>query len=453
MRTTAIIAEYNPFHNGHQFQIEQTRRQTEADFILIVMSGDFVQRGAPAFCDKYTRTKMALSCGADVVIELPSLYALSSAEFFAGGAIDLLKQLQVIQTLSFGSESGDLSLFTDCAPFLLQNNALVHARLKDRLKSGCPYPAAMEYTVTEILSERGLLSFDLSDTRIGPLSSLSSAKIHELFSSPNNILALEYCKALYAAYGCAYENARNQRPESIRQDSENIIYPFTLKRQGNGYHSLSFEDGTAFISASAARSILDSAALQKYIPGTVYDLLVQNNLLTPPVTENHFSTLLHYKLLSEQERGFAGYLDCDPDLSDKICKCIPDFSSFTGFCGLLKSKDITYARVSRVLMHILLNIKTPDFFKAPLHQRKLFVPYARLLGFRQGAAPLLHAIKKSSAIPLLSKPADARFLLSKEAYSLLKQDFFCSSVYESVAAPYRDRPFINERKQSPIVMP
>ena len=122
MKTAAIIAEYNPFHNGHQYQIEETRRRTEADFILVLMSGDFVQRGAPALCNKYIRTKMALLGGADLVIELPCLYALSSAEFFAGGAVALLNQLNVVDILSFGSESGNLSLFEKCTDAVIRHD-------------------------------------------------------------------------------------------------------------------------------------------------------------------------------------------------------------------------------------------------------------------------------------------------------------------------------------------
>ncbi|WP_160558659.1 tRNA(Met) cytidine acetate ligase [Parablautia muri] len=437
MKTAAIIAEYNPFHNGHLYQIKETRRQTGADFILVVMSGDFVQRGGPAFCDKYIRTRMALACGADVVIELPALYALSSAEFFAGGAVALLEQLKVIDALSFGSESGQLSAFTDCARLLVQNPSRVHSKLERQLKSGFSYPAALERAVTEMLSENDVFS-DRSGSlghcafRMGP------AEIHALFSFPNNILGLEYCKSLFSFHnpaGCSR------------------IIPFTLKRLGGGYHDLSPKEDAPFLSASAIRHILGHGGetLQKYVPHAVYDLLSLNNLLTPPVTENHFSSLLHYKLISERDKGFTDYLDCDGNLSDKICKNIDNFTRFDTFCSLLKSKDITYTRISRVLMHILLNIKTPQFFKKPLHQRNLLAPYARLLGFRSQAAPLLHAIKKSSAIPLLSKPADARFLLNEEAYALLQQDFFCACVYESIAAPYRGRPPINEIKQSPII--
>lgn len=455
MKVAAIIAEYNPFHNGHLYQIEETRRQAGADFIVIVMSGDFVQRGAPAFCDKYLRARMALSCGADIVIELPALYSLSSAEFFAGGAVALLKQLQVVHTLSFGSESGDLSAFTGCARLLLQNSSRIHSLLKARLKSGYSYPAAMEYAISEIISRSSSSPFGLENPPGEPAFSLSSAKIHELFSSPNNILALEYCKALYSDCNFPPKKSQKQDLEKDGQNRGNTIYPFTLKRQGGGYHDLSYGNNASFISASAIRNILASSSrhsVKGYIPDKAYNLLLKNNLLAPPITEDHFSHLLHYKLLSEQERGFANYLDCDKSLSDKICKNIPNFKNFTDFCGLLKSKDITYSRISRVLTHILLNMETPDFFRESLGQRSFFVPYARLLGFRKSAAPLLHAIKKSSAIPLLSKPADARYLLDKKAYSLLQQDFFCSSVYESIAAAYQKRPPINEMKRSPIVI-
>ena len=148
MKTAAIIAEYNPFHNGHQYQIEETRRRTEADFILVLMSGDFVQRGAPALCNKYIRTKMALLGGADLVIELPCLYALSSAEFFAGGAVALLNQLNVVDILSFGSESGNLSLFEKCTDAVIRHDDEITPFIQKKLKCGIPFPAARAQAVS-----------------------------------------------------------------------------------------------------------------------------------------------------------------------------------------------------------------------------------------------------------------------------------------------------------------
>ena len=162
---------------------------------------------------------------------------------------------------------------------------------------------------------------------------------------------------------------------------------------------------------------------------------------------------LYYKLLTEKEHGFSEYLDCTPDLSDKICKNLPDFTGFIDFCHLLKSKELTYTRLSRVLMHILFNIKTPEYFRPPLLSRSLFVPYARLLGFKKEAAPLLSSIKKSSQIPLLSKLADAGSLLSEDAFAMLQQDILCASIYESAVFHHTGRTPLNELKQSPIILP
>lgn len=413
MKIAAIIAEYNPFHNGHLYQTEETRRQTGADYILAVMSGDFVQRGGPAFCNKYLRTMMALKGGVDAVIELPSLYAVSSAEFFAGGGVTLLNQLGVITVLSFGSEAGELSPLMNCARSLYTFDENYQSAIKKHLIEGCSYPSAR--------------------------SKVLSASDHELLSSPNNILGIEYCKALLSLKSC--------------------IQPFTLKRQDTGYHQRSLNPSLNafpnYASASAIRCALSKGAkeISHYVPDEVYQILDDNHISSFMTSENDFSGLLHYKLLSEQNTGFASYLDCTPDLSDKIIKNIPAYTGFSDFCRLLKSKDLTYSRISRVLIHILLNIKTPEFFKPVLAKRKLFVPYARLLGFRKSASPLLSHIKKHSAIPLISKPANASALLDKNAFELFQQDVYCASVYESLLLDKFGCSPVNEWKQSPIIIP
>lgn len=416
MKTAAIIAEYNPFHNGHQYQIEETRRRTGADFILVLMSGDFVQRGAPALCNKYIRTKMALSGGADLVIELPSLYALSSAEFFAGGAIALLNQLNVVDILSFGSESGNLSLFEKCSGTIIEHAEQITTIIQDKLKQGISFPSARADAMSNFFSPDA-----------------DADEQSALFFHPNNILGIEYCKALLAA--------------------KSPIRPFTLKREDDGYHNTSVSGHSAkYISASSIRNALtqNPEIIAGYVPSEVYRLIIENGLPASHLNEDAFSMLLYYKLLTEKEQGFSTYLDCTPDLSDKICKKLPEYTTFTGFCHLLKTKELTYTRLSRVMMHILLNIKTPAFFRPPFFSRELYAPYARLLGFKKEAAPLLSAIKKSSSIPLLSKPADAGSLLSKEAFSMLQQDIFCASVYESAVFHQTGKLPLNELRQSPV---
>lgn len=414
MKIAAIIAEYNPFHKGHQYQIKETRHQTGADYVLAVMSGNFVQRGGPALCNKYLRTRMALAGGVDAVIELPCLYSLSSAEFFAGGGITLLNQLGAVDILSFGSEAGDLSPLMECAHSILTSAPGYDSVIKDCLQEGYSYPAAREKALSKV-----------SHRNLDP----------KLFSSPNNILGLEYCKALLATHS--------------------NIHAFTLKRQDAGYHESALNPSWNYASASAVRNALVKApeTVSSYVPQGTCQILKDCHISSYMVSENDFSGLLHYKLLSAQSGGFSSYLDCTPDLSDKICKNISSYTGFSDFCRLLKSRDLTYTRISRVLMHILLDIKTPEFYKSVVTKRELFVPYARLLGFRQSASPLLSKIKKHSSIPLISKPASASSLLDGQALKMFEKDVYCASVYESVLLNKYELTPLNDWKQSPVILP
>lgn len=416
MKIAAVIAEYNPFHNGHSFHINETRRQTGADYIVVLMSGDYVQRGTPALCNKYIRTQMALAGGADMVLELPTLYALSSAEFFAEGGVSILNQLGIIDYLSFGSECGDINALDFCAHKLATSSSMQN-QISAFLKQGLSYPVSREKAF-------------LSD-----LSAQEQAQYSDILASPNNILGIEYCKAI----------KRTNSP----------IVPFTLKRQGTNYHDTSMPSDTAeFCSASAIRVALknQNEEFKTYVPDSVYELLCNQNKISCLLTADDFSSLLYYKLLSEKETGFSKYLDCNSDISDKNCKHLPYYQGFSTFCTLLKSKDITYTRISRILMHILLNITTPDFYMHHLEKRNLYAPYVRLLGFRKEASVLTSSIKKNSNIPLLSNLADAANVLTPDALSMLKKDIFCCDIYEAVIYERTKRMPLNEYKQAPIIL-
>lgn len=418
MEVAAIIAEYNPLHNGHAYQIEQTKKETGADYVIAFMSGDFVQRGAPALLDKYTRTRMALLCGTDAVIELPTLYAAASAEYFAQGAVTLMSQLGVVDLLSFGSESGELSSLTKAAELLLSREP---ADLTQLLKKGLSYPAARTQSFSS-------LSGDLQD----------------LLSSPNNILGAEYCKALFA--------------------SHSKIRPFTIARKGNGYHDLSLQPGSEdFSSASSIRAFLSREAagnavknpdlllpLHKQMPKEAFALLCAAVKNRAYLFEDDFSALLYYQLLKEADNGYSDFLDCSSSLSDKITKNLCSYQGYEAFCMQLKSKDLTYTRISRTLLHILLGIKTPSCFLEPYSSRKLPVPYARLLGFRKSAAPLLSAMKANSSIPLLSKMAAAKDLLSGEDLAFFQAEVRYASLYQGVLALKTGTPILNEYCCSPI---
>lgn len=413
MKTVGIIAEYNPFHNGHAYQIQKAKEITGADYCIVVMSGDFVQRGAPAMMDKYLRARIALLSGADLVLELPAYYALSSAEYFAGGAVCLLDKLGVVDNLCFGSECGDIELLMTFARLLLNEDETFKQTLQRNLRLGHSYPQAR-------------------NTAIEASSPQLTAHIN-ILTSPNNILGIEYCKAL------------------IKRDSR--INACTIRRAGSPYHDSSLHTG--FCSARALREALKCSntpeSILNQVPSDIRPLMTEQYLKTYPVFEDDLSLLMHYRLLSEPSGEFTSYPDIDKELSDRIINLLPQYRDFPSFCDLLKSKNRTYARISRSLLHILLQIHQDDLNRY-LSVGQVF--YARMLGFRESAGPLLNAIKQSSDIPLLSKLANAGNLLTPIGMSMLEKDIYASHVYQGIVRnkfPGTDTvPEINEYKE-PIV--
>lgn len=391
MKTVGIIAEYNPFHNGHAYHIAKAKEVTGADYCIVVMSGCFVQRGAPAIADKYLRAEAALLNGADLVLELPVYYALGSAEYFASGAIALLDKLGVTDTLCFGSECGDIALLSEFARKLLGENDIFKEVLSSQLKSGTTYPnarnAALQASAPHLSSHMNVLM------------------------SPNNILGIEYCKTLY------------------RRRSH--IQPYTFPRAGASYHDASLN--SSYCSALAIREAISSSGhlqdIRTLMPQSAYDLLAAQSGSIFPVFADDFSLPLHYQLLSEQQAGYSEYIDISSSLSDRIVRNLPAYHGFTDFCDQLKTRNMTYTRIARSLMHILLRMRQEDF---ATYQSEDYIYYARMLGFRKNAEPLLSAIKAKSRIPLLSKLADANSLLSANGQGMLAKDIYASHVYQSV---------------------
>lgn len=412
-----IIAEYNPFHNGHAFHIREAKKRCGASYCVIVMSGDFVQRGSPAIFDKYTRTSMALSSGADLVIELPPCFAVSAAEDFASCGIALLDSLGVISHVCFGSECGDTAALKNLADILVREPEDFLAPLKKLTASGLSYPKARETALAHYLSLQGK-----------PKSMAS------LLSSPNNILGVEYLKAL------------SKRGSSIT--------PVAILREGAGYHDDNLFCG--FSSAAAIRKAVfhsleerpktpcrKSGHLHKenqdHIPkenrddfsGQVPPACLELINTSTPISINDFSLLLSYRLLelSSQGGGLETFAGVSPDLALRLSKQVLEFASFEDRIAALKTRQYTYTRISRSLLHILLNMTKED-----IQNRKQcgFASYIRILGFRRAASPLLSAIKKASRLPLITKTADAPNILPPDVLIQFNQDLFCSHIYQSV---------------------
>ena len=418
MHITGIIAEYNPLHAGHQYHIEQTKALTGADYMITVLSGDFVQRGLPAVLDKHTRAHMALEAGSDLVLELPVPYALSSGEGFGFGGVSLLHQLGCVDTLSFGTEAGVLDKLTAIAKVLTAESPAYRQAYQKALKQGLTHPAARLQAMQEACPELDLTVLE---------------------GHSNNMLALEYCKALY------------------RLDSS--IQPVTVKRLGQEYLEDAINPGEhldgvpvfGFASATAIREALNQTCLQiadlsALVPHATAAILekthTENSLLFP----DDFSNLLHYKLLCLSGDKLTNYWEVTPDFTNKISKQLAAFKSFNQFSNLLWTKEMTYARVCRTLMHILLDIKVDTW---DVHRP---VPYARVLGFRKDSAPLLSEIKKNSSIPLITKLADAEKLLSPEAYQLLCLDMKAAHIYDSVLQQKSHTKIMHEMQKQIVII-
>ena len=455
MKTVGIIAEYNPFHNGHAYQLQKAKEAAGADFAVIIMSPDFVQRGEPALVDKYSRAKMALASGADLVIELPVCYACGSAEYFAEGGISLLRQLGCVDALSFGCETDDPALFCKLADLLLQEPDKYRQKLREYQKQGMTFPKARETSLLDYLSQNRKARTSIS--KDSSFANLPVSDVSALLSSPNNILGLEYTKALK------------------KQNSSISILP--IRRQGSGYHSFDFNQ--EFCSASAIRAKLTVctnvisallrpgeaseisqpavlsetfpdvfAELAPFLPETSLRILKEKALSSGFVTMEQFSSLLHYKLLSETATGFESYLDVSSDLSDRITRLLPEYDSFHSFVSLLKTRQLTEARIRRALLHILLNItgvNTEDY------RLQGIIFYARVLGFRREAAPLLHAIKENASIPMITKLADAKNILSGPALRMLTQDIYTSRIYQLPYGSSHRKALRNEYTCSPVI--
>lgn len=416
MKTVGIIAEYNPFHNGHAYQIKRAKELAGADFAVIVMSPDFVQRGEPALLDKYSRTRMALLGGADLVIELPVCYATGSAEYFAEGSTALLEQLGCVDVLSFGCETADSACFSRLADFLLEAPEEYRLLLRSYQKTGMTFPKAREAALLETFAD------ELPDQAI--------------LSSPNNILGLEYTKAL----------KKMRSPISI----------LPVPRAGSGYHSLDLD--REFCSASAIRAKLTSCPGQQeicvdelaaFLPEACLNILKDRLLSSDFVMMEQFSALLHYKLLSEAGQGFCHYLDVTSDLSDRILRLLPRYSSVSQFVSLLKTKQLTEARIRRALLHILLNVAGPE---TEVFRQQGTIFYGRILGFRKTSVSLMHAIKKNASVPLISKLADAKNILCGSALQMLTQDVYASHIYRLPACSRNGKQMQNEYTCSPVIL-
>lgn len=424
MKIVGLITEYNPFHNGHLHHIKEARRVTGADAVIVVMSGDYVQRGVPAIMPKRLRAEMALSCGASAVFELPVCYATGSAEYFALGAVSLLDSLGVVDSICFGSECNDLDALSHVADILSREPEDYRSLLKTKLKKGVSFPSARHDALLEY-------------TRVPSYAAL--------LDDPNNILGIEYLKAL------KHLNSR--------------MTPFTVKRQGSHYHDQSLSSDS-FSSASAIRSLLAYSGstlrtersggtfentafssilgdLEEQVPSCCLELLKDYHRVQYPVYQNDFSIILKYKLLNKHPASLLRYQDVSEELANRICAQLNNFFNYKQFAELLKTREVTQTRINRALLHIMLGLKKADMTE---YMDNGYHFYARLLGYRKDRAKLISLIAKESPLPLLARLSESEEL-SSIGQKMLRNDILASNLYMSVVTDKFRTAFQNEYKQ------
>lgn len=398
MKAVGLVTEYNPFHNGHLYHLNKAMELTGADISVAVMSGDFVQRGEPAVLDKYTRTSMALNSGVNLVVELPVNYAVSSAESFAAGALKVLDYIKA-DSIAFGSESGNIERLSKLAHILCDNEDTLYKEISKYTANGISYAAARQKVVEKLTDK---------DTAA-------------MLTSSNNILAVEYLKAIIK--------------------NNYAIKPYTIKRQGDSYNDTDIR--SEYASATALRGNLKADNISKYIPVKAGLILSSNtNYIYPDdITEALFTRLLGILFASSYDKNVfienvMRYPDVNKEIAgrlyksamDMITRTVPQGAeskdngafSFGSLCEHIKTKEVPLSRIKRALVRITLGLDKKHMEKYANE------PYIRVLGFDKKGQEYLSYIRKTVEVPLITKIADYK--------EMLLDDIHAANIYNMIVA-------------------
>lgn len=363
MKVLGIIAEYNPFHNGHLYHMESCRKQSEADAVVIIMSGNFTQRGEPAVLDKWIRSRLAVECGADLVLELPVVYGVNSAEYFAKGGVGILSGLGCVTHLGFGTEQGNLQELENIAEFLIERKTEYQGIFKSFLKKGVSYAKAQEQAVQIFLG----------------------SNMSQLTVTPNNILALEYLKQL--------------------KIQNKIIKPIIVNRKGAGYFDAVPKQQIA--SATAIRHHLSSKEREYYVPPCV-----EEEMRKRPEISGYYD-LVRSAVLRSSLQELAEILSVGEGLENRLKAQVRKASSIEELAGAVKSKRYPQTRIRRILCQTLLGIR-------PFEDTY----YARVLAVGTEGKRLLREIKRKASIPVLTNINKAKVLPTVLKYDILASDMY-----------------------------
>ena len=383
-----IIAEYNPFHNGHLYQIEEAKRKTGAQYVIAVVSGNFTQRGNTSLINKWQKAQMAIENGVDIVLELPTIYSLSSAENFAEGAIKILDSLKIVDTLCFGTETGDFAALNNIANVLYNEPKEYSAILSHELGKGISYPKARE----------NALMMYLNDVR----------RYANILSGSNNILAIEYLKAI----------------KRLKSD----MTPLAIERKKVYYNDEKIVD--EFASATAIRKLIATeqySDLRKVVPKNTYMILKEQIEKGKYVIDLvKFEKEILYTLRKMSTREIAELPDVSEGLENAIKNAANSCNNLIDLVNIIKSKRYTQTRIQRVLLYVLLGITKKD-----MQNSKKVIPYSRVLGFNNKGKEMLSDICNIN--PKIQMITSVKRYMeecsNKVLREMLEKDIFATNIY------------------------
>lgn len=398
MKILGIIAEYNPFHNGHKYHIQKAKEVTGADFVVVVMSGNFTQTGNVAIYDKFSRAKIACEYGADLVIELPIIYTSSSAKTFAFGAIMLLNRLGIVDYICFGSETANIDDLQSISNLLQEKNNDINTNIKLELKKGISYPKARENVLSEYLNKDQI----------------------DVINKSNNILGIEYLEAL---------NKLNSK-----------IIPYCIKRESSEYNDIfPQKNSKKYTSATSIRNMIKLGKydlIEKFVPASSYT----NILNSEPLFNEKLYKILKYKILTTSNEELKNISEVTEGLENKLKSEIFNSSSYEELIYNLKSKRYTMTKIRRMLINVLLGITKEQLQYSIKNQ----ITYAHILAIGYNGKTLLSQLSNNSHIKVITKINDNILKsLDEDIARYVHMDILASNIYYTLSNDIINKDYTN----------
>lgn len=401
LKVLGIVAEYNPFHNGHKYHLEEAKKITNSDYVIAIMSGSFTELGNIAIYDKFTRAKLAIENGVDMVIELPTIYANSSAEYFSSAAINLLDKLGIVDSVCFGAETDNIQDLNTIADIFINNEDTIWEKIRENLKTG----------------------ISMAKSRQIALEGYLDKNLRNIISKPNNILGIEYLKAL--------------------KKIQSNIAPYIIERNSVNHNAIDTTNNSIYASATYIRKEIQDGNVENiknYVPENTYNIISSNK---PTYNEDMFS-LLRYKINSMDVNELKNIFEVTEGLENKIIKANNISTSYEELVKNIKSKRYVESKIRRILVNILLDI-TKDLYTHNISYNNL---YAHVLAISDNGSNILSNISRTSSIPVITSISEAKLssLVDKDIESLLKLDILASNVYSLVNNENLNKDYMNKLK-------